>query len=178
MFMLESPWPILFLGIAVEAVLATMLAQTRRGFLLWVMLGAAILTGAALAVERYVVTDREAVENVIDEAAAAILDENLERLLNCIAPSSEHVRADARFVFGRVRVQSLYLRDMVVEVDRGQEPPTAKVRFRALGQGNDRGGEFPYQAFNRHVRVDFRLEGDRWRIIDYEVEGLNEYLSR
>ena len=41
MIFLESPWPWLFLGIAVEAVLAVALVRTQRG-LLWAMLGVGV----------------------------------------------------------------------------------------------------------------------------------------
>ena len=58
---LESPWPILLIGIAVEAVLAVMLLRTGQGRLLWAMLGMAAVVLLGLAVERLVVTDREAV---------------------------------------------------------------------------------------------------------------------
>ena len=59
---LESLWPILSIGIAVEAVLAIALLVTRRGMLLWWMLGAAGFVLAGLLIEWLVVTDREAID--------------------------------------------------------------------------------------------------------------------
>jgi len=173
MIFLESPWPILFIGIAVEAVLAVMLLRSGRGYLLWIMIGVAALVAAALLVERFVVTDRKSVEQTLYAAVAAAEANDLNGLLDCISPTAEPTRADARWMLNRVEVSSAYVRNLQITINRLMNPPTTQVRFQAVGQGRDRRGEFPYGTFSRAVTVQLHLEGTRWLVTGYDVEGLD-----
>ena len=173
MILLESPWPILLIGIASEAVLAVMLLRTGRGYLLWAMIGMAVVVLVGLVVERLVVTEQEAIENTLDAAVDAAAANDLDRLLDCISPTAEHTRADARWMLDRVEVHSAYIHKLKIRINHLTSPPTAKVRFQAIGQGTDRKGEFPYQSYSRAVTVELRLEDGRWLVTGYDVEGLN-----
>ena len=168
---LESPWPILLIGIAVEAVLAVMLLRTGQGRLLWAMLGVGAVVLVGLVVERLVVTDREAVENTLDACVAAVKANDINRLSECISPTAPQVRAEARFVLGRVEVQKAAITDLEITINRLTSPPTAKAKFRAIGAGRDRKGEFPYQGFAEFITVELRLEGDRWLVSGYQPEN-------
>jgi len=169
---LESPWPILFLGIAVEAVLGMMLFQTGRGRLLWAMIGTAALVVVGLIVERFVVTPREAVEDVLDAAVVAVNRNDLDGLLACIAPSAKEPRDFSRWVLERVEVQEGRIREVEIKVNPLTSPPSADAKFLAIGRGNDRKGEFPAQSFAQHVKVKLRLEGGRWLVVGYELLDL------
>lgn len=169
---LESPWPILVIGIVIEAVLAMMLLRTGQGKLLGAMIGVAAFVLLGLVVERLVVTDREAVGDMLDAAAAAVETNNLDRLLDCVSPKAEKTRKDSRFVLGLFEFNKARICDLEVTVNRLTSPPSAKAKFRAVGQGHDRRGEIPYQGFARWVTVTMRQEGDRWLIGDYTVEDL------
>jgi hypothetical protein len=169
---LESPWPILVVGIAVEAVLAMVLLRTGQGRMLWAMIGVAAFVLLGLVVERFVVTDREAVGDTLDTAAAAVETNNLDRLLDCVSPRAEKTRKDSRYVLGLLEFNKARICNLEVTVNRLTSPPTAKAKFQAIGQGHDRHGEIPYQGFARWVTVTMRKEGDRWLIGDYTVEDL------
>jgi hypothetical protein len=173
MFFLESPWPILLIVIGVEAVLAVALLQTRRGYLLWAMIGVAAVGLVGLVVERLVVTDREAIENTLDAAVAAAEANDVGRLLDCISPTAENTRADARWMLSRVEVRSAYIHKLEITINQLTSPPTARAHFQVIGQGTDRKGEFPYQSYARAATVELRLEDDRWLVTGYDVEGLN-----
>jgi hypothetical protein len=67
------------------------------------MIGVGAPTLIGLAVERMMVTDREAFAETLDEAAAAAND--LERLLSYISPTAQRPQADSRFVRGRLEVR-------------------------------------------------------------------------
>ena len=170
MILLESPWPILLIGIAVEAVLAIALLRSGQGKMLWAMLGVAGLLVVGLVVERLVVTDREAVENTLDTAVAAVEANDLNRLLECISPSAQKTRADARWALGRVEFRKARITDLEITINRLTSPPTAKAKFHAIGTGRDRLGESPYPSFMRPVTVNLRREKGRWLIGDYSVE--------
>jgi hypothetical protein len=72
MIFLESPWPILLIGIAAEAVLAILLLRTGQGKWLLAMLGAGLVVLLGLLVERLVVTDGKLVQQTLDAAVAAV----------------------------------------------------------------------------------------------------------
>ncbi|MEN6452339.1 MAG: hypothetical protein ABFC96_17750 [Thermoguttaceae bacterium] len=170
---IESPWPWLLIGIIAETVLAILLSQTRRGVFLWAMLGVAAFVGAGLIVERLVVTDREGVEQTLDAAVAAAEANDINRLLPCISPSAESVRNQARMLLARVDVKSVWVRHLEIKIKRLTSPKTAEARFVATGQGNDRKGEAAYATYSAPVTMKFRLEGGRWLVIGYSVEGID-----
>jgi hypothetical protein len=59
---LESPIPVIFIGIIAEAVLATFFFSMRKAWTLWAMLGVLVLVFAGVGLEWVVVTDVEQVE--------------------------------------------------------------------------------------------------------------------
>ena len=61
--------------------------------MLWAMLAVAAVVLVGLAVEHFVVTDRKAVENTLDECVAAVKANDINRLLECISPTASQVRA-------------------------------------------------------------------------------------
>jgi hypothetical protein len=168
-FFVENPLRILFIGVVVEAVLAMLLLRTGRGILLWAILGVACLFGAWLAVERLVVTDREAVEQTLDDAVKAVRRNDLGGLLNCIAPSANAPRELSNWVMGRFEVGEGHIGELEIKVNRLTSPPTAKATFLAIGRGRDRRNECPYQGFGHRVTVELRLMGDRWLVTGYDL---------
>jgi hypothetical protein len=168
----ESPWPILFIGIGIEAVLAFLLLRTGLGKFLIAMIGVALLVVAGLIVERLVVTDREAVEQTLDTAVAAVRRNDLQGALNCISPSAQEPRRLTAMVFGWVHFEEAYIRRLEINVNRLTSPPSAQAKFQAIGRARDRRGEIPYEGFSRDVTLELRLEGGRWLVTGYEVEGL------
>jgi hypothetical protein len=170
---IESPWPILLIGIGAEAVLAIMLLRTGRGRLLWAMVGVAAFVVAGLLVEHFVVTDRKAVTQTLEEARAAVVANDLQRLLNCISPTAPTARRDADWMLHRVEVNQGSIHQLEITVNRLTSPPSARARLVAVGAGRDRMNEFPYNGFYRRVVVNLRREGDRWLITDYDVEDFH-----
>jgi hypothetical protein len=170
----ESPWPILFIGIAVEAVLAFLLLQTGRGKFLIAMLGVAALVVVGLVVERLVVTDREAVENTLDAAVAAVKRNDLDGALACLSSSAKEARVFTRWVFGRVEFQEAHISELEVKVNRLTSPPSADAKFLAVGKGKDRKGEWLYQGFAQRVTLQLRLQGDRWLVTGYKIEDFQK----
>jgi hypothetical protein len=172
MFLLESPWPILSAGIAAEALLAILLLRTGQGRILWAMLGAALLIAAGLVVEWFVVTEREAVEQRLDQAAAAVAANDLEALLACISTTAPKTQRDARWVLGLVEFSKARLSDMEISINRLTSLPTAKAKFLAIGTARDRkSGDFN-GTFVRTVTATLRKENGRWMIGEYTVEDL------
>jgi hypothetical protein len=168
-FLVEGPWTILFIGIVVEAILGVILMQTGRGKFLIAMIGVAVVVGALLIVERLVVTDREAVTSTLDAAVAAVKKNDVNGLLDCIAPSAESPRELSRWVLKRCEVEEAHISDLEIKVNRLTSPPSAAAKFLAVGKGKDRMGEVPYQAFGQKVEVQLELRGGRWLVTGYKL---------
>jgi len=170
MVFVESPWPILFIGIAVEAVLAFLLLRTGLGKYLIAMIGVAVVVVAGLVVEHFVITDRKAVAQTLDAAVAAVRTNNLQGALDCISPSAQKCRTFTSWVFGRVQFDEAHFSGLEVKVNRLTSPPSAEAKFLAVGRGTDRKGEMPYHGFARHVILQLQLEGGRWLVTGYDFE--------
>ena len=175
MIFVESPWPILFIGIAVEAVLALLLLRTGLGKFLIAMIGVAVVVAAGLIVEHFVPTDRKAVTQTLDTAVAAVKRNDLQGALNCISPSAEAPRYLTRLVLDRVDVKEAHISSLEINVNRLTSPPSAEAKFLAVGQGKDRKGEWPYNSFFRHVTLTLRLEGGRWLVTGYTIEDFDKH---
>ena len=143
---LESPWPILFIGIAVEAVLAFPLVRTGRG-----KFSGRHARRGGLGRCR---AGRRAVGRHRSESGRADArrrrrggrKNDLNGLLDCISPSAEEPRDYARWVLGRVEVEEAHISDLEITVNRLTSPPTAEAKFLAVGKGRDRKMSFPTRA--------------------------------
>jgi hypothetical protein len=174
---IESPWPFLLIGIVLEAVLGVLLLQTGRGKLLWAMIGVGVFTLLGLVAERLIVTDRELVEATLDKAARAVENGDTDKLIECISDSKsdEWIRDKARKAMADYKVDSVWIRNLEITVNNLTSPPTAKAKFTAVGQGQDRKGVIPYRAYSEPVVVELKKKGDRWLVTGLSGEN---YLSR
>jgi len=171
-FLVESPWPILFGSIIVEAVLALALLRTGRGRLLWAMVGVGVFALLGLLAERLIVTDQEAVTNTLETAVTAVENNDIEGLLGCISPTAKQPRNASRWVLERFDVDKAAIRELKIDFNRLKSPPTANAHFQAIGRGTDRKGEIPYHAYGQRVVVHLRLERDRWLVTGYGIEDI------
>ncbi len=167
----ESPWPILFIGIAAEAVLAFLLLRTGLGKFLIAMIGVAVLIAAGLIVERLVVTDRERVEQTLDAAVAAVRRNDLQRRAGLhFAVEPRGSQLDDAGVWpcripGGAHQQS---------GDQRQPPDqSAYGRSEVPGRGQRTGPQrvISLPGFSQRVNLELRLEGGRWLVTGYEFEG-------
>jgi ketosteroid isomerase-like protein len=158
----EDPLWMIFLGVVVEAVLGVILFSTGRGWVLWAMIGVALLVLLGLGVEMLIVTDREEVERTIDEVIAALEANDVEGVLRHLAPEARRSRRRAQWALGRVEVQKAVVYNLEITVNRLESPPTARARFFGHIAYRDRKGESPYSNYGTKFFVDFRKEGDRW----------------
>jgi hypothetical protein len=169
---LESPWPILSIGVVVELVLAIILWRTGLGRVLWMMLGVLAVVAAGWLLQWLVVTDREAIDSLLHDCAAAVEANDVGRVISHISPSATQVRADAREALERAEVTMAKITSLEIAVDRQAKPRIAKATFTAIGKGRDRKGEFPIATRGCQVIVSLRYENGRWLVIDYTLKDL------
>jgi len=165
---LESPLPIILIGIVIEAVLGAVLVGTRRAALIWAMVGVLVLVGLGVLVERLVETDNERIEAALDGAAAALEANDYDRLFSYIAPSAAGTRSRAMQVKDSVQFTSVSLRGLEIgPINRLTSPPSVETRFTGVFAFRDRKGVYPYEHHVLGFIVGLRQEGDRWLITDH-----------
>ncbi|MBX7072583.1 MAG: hypothetical protein K1X71_05505 [Pirellulales bacterium] len=175
-WLVENPTWMLVLAVVTEAVLAVAFVRTGRGIVLTLMAGVAVLALAGLAMERYVVTDREQVEAALDDVAAGLVANDLTAVLARIAPEASQLRAVAETNMPRVKFTEAKIRDLTVTINRFTSPPSAEARFRGIISANDTKGQFPYDHFMQRFTVKLRSEGDEWLLTDYEAKAIDDKL--
>jgi len=167
----ETAWPGLFVCLLAEVVLGIMLLRTGRGQLLFAMLAVAVLGIVLICIEHFVVTEREEVENTLDDLAAALRANSAQQVVGFISPSNQGLRSFATQQLKRVKISFAKVTgDLTIDVSHRQEPPTAKANFIARIEGQELRGHAPRGAFVNRFDVQFRKEGGRWLITGYMLE--------
>ena len=170
MIFLESPWPILVVGIAAEAILAVMLIRTGRGVLLGAMAAVAAVVGIGVLIEQSVITERKQVTVTIEDAAAALEANDLPRLLKLLAPDAAKTRQEAALAMQQAEFVQVRIRNLDIHFIATTSPRTAKATFTVIATGKDRRGEVgqvTLRPFPMVVRL--RLDSGRWLITDHEL---------
>ena len=164
----EDPLPVFILGGIALAVLLILLLKTGRGVVLIAMAATVAIMGLAVLVDALVVTDRERVEEVVYQAAAAAERNDLDGVAAFVSPTVKQIKADLRHWIGQLEIESVSIGGLAVSVDRTKTPLTATARFWYVGQGKWRHGETVHNRVAGRLKVDFRQEGNRWLVTDYE----------
>ena len=164
---LESPVPILVVGILLEAVLAGLLVITRRGYLLWAILAVLLLTVAGLIAERLTITESKRVKQTLYSVAEAIEANSLDRLRQYVAPSATATLNQAAYYLRSVHFNEVRLRNMEVTINKLTSPPSAEARFFATASFEDRSGQIPYRNYGESLIVQLRLINGRWLITEH-----------
>jgi hypothetical protein len=164
--LVENPLPIIFLGIAVEAMLAIAFLNTRQTGFAWAMLGVLIVVLAGVGLELLVVTDVERVEDTLYGAAEALEANDLQRVNQYILPSANRTRTRAELGLEAVELTSVKISSLKVKVDRSIDPPMAEAQFTGAARFEPRRREIVYKNWAARFTVVLQLEGDRWLITD------------
>ena len=167
MLFLESPWPILFVGLVLETGLAVVLFRTGRGLVLGAMAGVALLVLLGVLVERSTVTDTKRIQRTLEEAAAGLLANSAKQVEACIVPDAEGDAARERtdWALSRAEFLDLSIRNLDVKFNYRTSPPTAETTFTILVRGKARGNTDLGEIFKPvAMNVKFRKESDRWLV--------------
>ncbi len=169
--LLEDPTPIILVGIIVEAVLGVILLRTGRGVLLWAMGGVMALVVIGVLVEWLVVTERERVEETIENAAAAVEANDFEKFDTYLTRDAEKARGLARWAFSRAEFSRVKITKLDIHIVRQTSPPTAKAELSGIVTFKDRMGESPYNNYPPNGTLTLRLENGRWLISGYTLKN-------
>ncbi|NUQ65643.1 MAG: hypothetical protein HUU20_24500 [Pirellulales bacterium] len=173
--LLENPLPILFFGVIAEAMLAAAFVSTRRAVLLAPMAVVLVIVLAGLGLERWVVTEREQVEATMDGVVAALESNDVEDVLQFIAPDATYTKARAHFAMGLIEITDAKIHNLEIDVNKLTSPPTAEATFNGVVYYNERTGQSPYSYYASPFTVELRKHGDRWLISNHaeqEMRGI------
>ncbi len=160
----EDPTPFVALGLMVELLLGIALFKTGRLIMAGPMLVVAVLMVAAVFIERWIVTDREAVLAALDEAVAACEAEQIDRLLTFIDPAQAALRRTTQATLTGLRIDRIKQVDTKVQVSRLTPQPTATIYVTARVSGQLRGAAGTAGETFISYRLDWRKLDDRWLI--------------
>lgn len=165
---LENPLPAIFLGVVVEGVLVALLLGTRKKIWLAPILGVLVLAVGLVVVERLVITEREEVEYTVDSIATALVANDVGAVLSHLSDSAHESRARAEWAMGRVQIDSASVSGLEITVNELTSPPTAKAVFSGVIKFEDRKKEYPYKAYASRFELEFRKEGERWKVTGHQ----------
>jgi hypothetical protein len=166
--LIESPVPVLLAGIVAAAILAILFFNSGRGRYLLFIGGVVLLTIAGLAIEHFVVTEREEVESSLYGLADAMEANNKNAAVGFISPSAAAIKTQADLAFARFEVLQASISNLEITINDLTSPPSAEARFNSLIRVRDRKGEMPYGGEPFYFIVKFRKESDRWLITDHK----------
>jgi hypothetical protein len=163
---LENPVALAVAGVLAATVALVVFLSRRSTGPLVALAAVIVLTLTLLLVERLVVTDREAVENGVEEVVAAIEANDLPGVLAWIDPAAAGVKADVEALMPMIKVSNANAAGVRVDV-ASTNPATAKAEFRAYLQGVHSSSGMSLYYVNQHVDLNWVKRGDRWLIDDY-----------
>jgi ketosteroid isomerase-like protein len=162
--LLENPVVIAVVG-GLLATMAAVVFLSRRNLESLVALVAVVaVTLLLLVVERFVVTDREAVEYALEDMLAAIEANDTPGVLAWIDPTATGVRDDVQTLMPMVKVKVANAGAVDVEVTA---PGAADCNFQAYLQGTHGSSGSPLAYINQRVNLNWVKQGDRWLVKSY-----------
>jgi hypothetical protein len=172
-WLFEDPTMLIAAGVLIEALLAVALVKSGRASLVGAMAGVLLLVALGIVVEQMVVTEREQIEVVLDDAAAALVAGDVARVLRSIDPAAAELRSYVQSVMSHARITEAKLNDLRITINRHTAPPTARADFMGrvkgtFGRGAASGGE---GLALRRLTVDLRRDPTGWLITEYRDRG-------
>jgi hypothetical protein len=171
----EDSTPVLVWGVIFEAVLIFALVRSGRPWILYIMAGVALVVGGIVWHEKHTVTDSKQIRAVLDDAAAAIVRNDSQTVLQHISPSAGNLRRQAVEISASYKFDDIRLTDVKVVVNRFHNPPTAIADFFVRISGSDRGGNFPFSSVLQQGQVTLQLEQGEWKVTGYSLGSQNRH---
>jgi hypothetical protein len=166
----EDPWTVLMVCVLIGVGVEIVCGQIGQHAMFLGLLGMLVFTGSLLAVEHFVVTDREMVENAVHGAAASMASGDYAQVQQFLVDHPTTVHSQAEGWLSRYRVRRVKCTDLKIEINRLTVPPTAHVELWAhaeLEPGASFGGMTG--PFHPRVTLDLEWEDDRWKISGADV---------
>jgi hypothetical protein len=164
----EDPtYAVIVAVIGATSMLIAFLRSGRRLYLEW--LAGIVLLGAGLIVlERYVVTDRERVEQTLDRAKAGLEANDVEVVTSCLASSAEALEREVRARMREIEVRQANMADVRIEFSGHERGRTAIVSL--IGRLEFKASGIPIEQYLGRFRITLVEERNQWLIQSYELK--------
>lgn len=167
--LLETPVPILVLGVLAAAVLGWLYITLGRKEYLAGLAGVVAVVLVAVVVERLVVTEREQIEAVLDAGASAVQANDIPRVESLLSAGGlAKVRPTIRRYAALIEFEQVHIRNIQIEINDLVDPPTAYVTLDATAHFRHRLEGFPYRSYSGSVHLELVKEPEGWRVEDYK----------
>ena len=161
---LENPAPIVVCGVLAEIVLVILLWRSGRGFLLWIIAGVAALTALGVLISWLVVTPRERITMMLDDARRAVAANDLEATLKFVAPTAEGERQWVQETMRRFEFRDPRIRDLEIDLEQSRDPQQAEARLVGIAAFRDRFGDTSSENFPARLKIKLQRFDKRWLI--------------
>lgn len=176
--LLETPVPILVLGVLAGALLGWLYLTLGRKAYLIALGGVAAIVLLSVLVERLVVTEREQIEAVLDAGAAAVQANDVARAESLLSRGGmAKVAPKIHRYAALIEFEQVHIRNIQIEINDLVDPPTAYVTLDATAHFRHRLDGFPYSSYSGTVHLELVKEPSGWRVEDYigpEAEGYRQ----
>ena len=165
----ENPLPIYAVGAVLATVCGLAFLARRNLPSLFALFGVLGLTLLLLIAEKMVVTDREQVEDTLQQLMADIESEDVPSVLAHIDPQASKMRGDIKKLMPQANIKDAGATAVRIEVDTDSKPPTATSRFRGRLDGVHRRSGMRVFFFDE-VEISWVKRGDQWLAEEYTVQ--------
>jgi hypothetical protein len=176
--LLESPWLALAVGGLAVAVAGAVFLARRDGASLFALAGVALLTAGMFLVERWVVTERERVEESVVGILTAIESNDVAAVLDWVDPAAKRVQAEVKRLMPEIDVQQTGTMGRIdVGLSDAANPTTAQTTILAYLDGVHRktGVRVPY--YKQRVDLLWVKRGERWLLEDFTAYWRGEKIN-
>ena len=168
-WLVEDPTLVVIVAAVFAAGFLVAFLKTGRGLYLVWLGGVALIALVLVLIERYVVTDRELIEETLLGAAAALEANDVAATLEYLSPTAEPLRSEVRRRMPSLKIEEARIADLRIEFSPLELPPKAIATF--LGVLRFQASDVPYDRFLRRVTVKLVKDGERWLVESYELHN-------
>jgi hypothetical protein len=155
-WLFEDSTPVLAVTAIIEIVLIFALIRSGERRFIYILIGVAAVCGLCVVIESVVETERERIEQAIEQTRQAVLTNKLEEVFRTIAPESRSLQSKAKRYLGQFFVRDIKITDGPhITVFTKTSPPAASVTIKARFDLEPKQGTLAYGS--GFVRVKGRL---------------------
>lgn len=167
-WLFENPFPLLTVGSLASLILGFIWTKTGGKTVGIALLAVVASTAGVMGLQHFVVTEREKIENELDELAVAVESGDVEEIVAFLHASREDTVAQVRAEFPRYDLKSVRITQFdKIEIEEG-EPLRAKAELRVVVEGNYRGQPGPDHRAPFFVELWLEKANDRWKVKEYK----------
>jgi ketosteroid isomerase-like protein len=169
-FFFEHQWIwIVLAGIIFVIGYSTFLNNKQNKTLFLTIAAAMIVLVGGLALEHFIITDKEAIRRTLRDISAAIRADNLEKVKSFTTPDAFVLRDVATRGMAQAKLTTVNFTNVNIKINDATSPVTAELSFTVFFRGRLKGhslfgdGEF----FDRYSFIAlFEKNGDQWLATD------------